>query len=72
MEKISDILARIFTDPAPCCGCARALPTFRDRETGKCFCVGCLEEAVAASQAEMIAERQDMARHAACFGQLAR
>ena len=71
LTPIQDIIARIFTDPTPCTGCARAVPTYRDRETGRCYCLDCLEDAVTASQIEMLQERQDTARMAACFGQLA-
>ncbi len=46
MERLSDILNRIFTDAAPCTGCNRAVPTFRDRETGRAYCLPCLEAAV--------------------------
>jgi len=66
MEKLSDILTRLFTEAAPCSGCNRAVPTYRDRETGRCYCLPCLEDAVAESQAEIMAERQDMAM-IACF-----
>ena len=71
MEKLSDIIARIFTDPAPCTGCARPVPTYRDRETGKCFCLDCLEDAVIESQAEIFAERLDMVLVACHSRQLA-
>ena len=60
MERLSDILARIFTDPAPCSGCRRTVPTFRDRETGRAYCLPCLEDAVEEAEAEMRAERLDM------------
>ncbi len=71
LEPIAAILARIFTHPAPCCGCTRPVPTYRDQETGLHYCLDCLEDAVTASQIEMQEERQDSARLAACFGQLA-
>ncbi len=67
MERLSDILNRIFTDAAPCTGCNRAVPTFRDRETGRAYCLPCLEAAVDEAQAEIAAERQDMAL-LACWG----
>jgi hypothetical protein len=61
MQDLADILTRIFTDAAPCSGCRRTVPTFRDRETGRAYCLPCLEDAVDEAQAEMLAERQDMA-----------
>ncbi len=67
MERLGDILKSIFTDPAPCTGCALPVPTYRDRETGRCYCLDCLEDAVAESQAEIAAERQEMAL-LACWG----
>jgi len=67
MERLSDILDRIFTNAAPCSGCRRTVPTFRDRETGRAYCLPCLEDAVNEAQAEMLAERQDMAL-LACWG----
>jgi len=61
MERLSDILTRIFTDTAPCTGCARRVPTYRDPQTGRAYCLPCLETAVDEAQAEVWAERQDMA-----------
>ncbi len=66
MTSTAELLSRIFTNAAPCSTCRRTVPTFRDRETGRCYCLPCLEEAVAESQAEIQAERQDMAM-VACF-----
>jgi len=67
MESLGDILARIFNAAAPCTGCARPVPTYRDPETGRAYCMECLEDAVAESQAELLEERQEMAR-LACWG----
>lgn len=67
MTSIGDILKSIFTDAAPCSSCNRAVPTFRDRETGRAYCLPCLEAAVDEAQAEIAAERQDMAL-LACWG----
>ena len=67
MEPLSDILDRLFTMAAPCTGCARRVPTYRDPETGRAYCLPCLEEAVIESQAEIAAERQEMAL-LACWG----
>jgi hypothetical protein len=61
MERLGDIIARIFTDAAPCSGCSRSVPTFRDRETGRAYCLPCLEAAVDEAQAELREERQEMA-----------
>lgn len=61
MERLSDILDRLFTMAAPCTGCARRVPTYRDRETGRAHCLPCLEAAVEEAEAEIQAERQDMA-----------
>jgi len=71
MERLGTILARIFTDAAPCSGCSRTVPTFRDRETGRAYCLPCLEDAVDEAQAEIAAERQDMAMLACHSRQLA-
>jgi hypothetical protein len=67
MDRLADILTRIFTDAAPCSGCNRTVPTFRDRETGRAYCLPCLEDAVDEAQAEVWAERRDMAM-LACWG----
>lgn len=66
MTKLSDILTTLFTNAVPCSGCRRAVPTYADRGTGRCYCLECLETAVEEAQAEMMAERQDMAM-IACF-----
>lgn len=71
MERLSDILTRIFTNAAPCSTCRRAVPTYADRETGRAYCLECLTEAVEQSQAEIAAERQEMARLACWNRQLA-
>ena len=61
MQSLSDILRPHLHRPAPCDFCARTGPTYRDPETGSLYCLPCLEDAVAESQAEIVAERQDMA-----------
>lgn len=71
MTPTAELLSRIFTSAAPCCGCRRTVPTFRDRETGRCYCLPCLEDAVTESQAEIAAERQDMAMVACLHRQIA-
>lgn len=67
MERLSDILDRLFTMAAPCTGCARRVPTYKDSETQRAYCLECIETAVAESQAEMLGERQEMAL-LACWG----
>ena len=67
MQSLSDILDRLFTASAPCTGCGRSVPVYTDPETKRGYCLPCLEDAVAESQAEILAERQDMAR-LACWG----
>lgn len=71
MERLSDILDRLFTLAAPCTGCARRVPTYRDPQTDRCYCLPCLEDAVDEAQAEIMAERQDMALLACHSRQLA-
>ena len=70
MESIAEIIERIFTEPTPCTGCGRNVPTFRDGGTGRTYCLDCLETAVAEAQVELIAERRDHARLGACQGYL--
>ncbi len=66
MQSLSDILTRLFTDAAPCQVCGRRVPTYHDRETGRAYCLPCLEAAVEEAEDEWQAERLDMvliARH---------
>ena len=60
MTRLSDILRAVFTDAAPCQVCRRNVPTYHDRETGRTYCLPCLEDAVEEAEAEMRAERLDM------------
>ena len=93
MTSIADILTSLFR-PVPCDFCPATGPTYRDPETGCCYCLPCLEMAtdgtlalqdgpedaetvamgraaldelfeelfpLSASQAEIFAERRDMA-----------
>jgi hypothetical protein len=54
MTKISDILhdvlREVFITTTPCTSCRQAVPTYRDRETGRAYCLSCLEAAVTLSQ----------------------
>ncbi len=61
MTSIADILRTVFTDAAPCQVCGRRVPTYHDREKDSHYCFPCLEAAVEEAEAEMRAERQDMA-----------
>lgn len=70
LEPLGEIVARIFNSPAPCTGCGKPVPTFRDGDTGNAYCLDCLETAVTEAQIELIAERQDFARLGACHGLL--
>ena len=101
MTSIADILTSLFR-PVPCDFCPATGPTYRDPETGCCYCLPCLEAActetmedgpedaetvamgraaldelfeelfpLSASQAEIFAERRDMALIACHSRQLA-
>lgn len=56
LQSLSDILARLFTDAAPCQMCGRRIPTYHDREKGSHYCLPCLETAVKEAEAEWEAE----------------